>query len=334
VTGSRERSTQPEASHRRAHATKADKKLRIESLPHTRGTCIGKRQHVRPSTSQSESGTYLQNVRDALLLAVDAVCSGVGCGQRSPSQIRLAHRACGAVAQVRTKVAGTSSPRDNGQLERPGEAFPRARRGRSWLSFSGRGLTRGLTKSQKRARPYEANPLWDSKSGLPDLLLIQQGTPSRGPLRECPYREGQAKRMSVQERDGRSVSVHGPPTASGRVRYGWGSRRASGLGGAPSCRAACEHCASVAPRTVGRRPEPEGATPPQPGTPVRVPLRAPKGGSGSPHCMTATEAKFPSRPRGREVGGVELVLPALASGGLLVSFSESRKVFLDGQSMA
>ena len=48
-----------------------------------------------------------------------------------------------------------------------------------------------------------------------------------------------------------------------------------------------------------------------------------------------TASSFPPRLRGREVGGVEMVLlDALAPGGLLGSFSDSRKVFLDGQPIA
>jgi hypothetical protein len=48
-----------------------------------------------------------------------------------------------------------------------------------------------------------------------------------------------------------------------------------------------------------------------------------------------TASVFPLRLRGREVGGVEMVLlDALAPGGLLASFSDSRKVFLDGQPIA
>jgi hypothetical protein len=46
-------------------------------------------------------------------------------------------------------------------------------------------------------------------------------------------------------------------------------------------------------------------------------------------------ASIPTSRRGREVVGVEMVLlDALASGGLLESFSDSRKVFLDGQPIA
>jgi hypothetical protein len=44
---------------------------------------------------------------------------------------------------------------------------------------------------------------------------------------------------------------------------------------------------------------------------------------------------FPPRLRGREVRGVEMVLlDALAPGGGLASFSDPRKVFLDGQPIA
>jgi hypothetical protein len=46
------------------------------------------------------------------------------------------------------------------------------------------------------------------------------------------------------------------------------------------------------------------------------------------------QRRFLTSRRGREVVGVEMVLlDALASGGLLASFFDSRKVFLDGSPM-